>query len=121
MDRRRRANGFDVRATGRHATDHRVSRGVCRTVSTQGRGYSVRCFTSSSRQRFTTPGLRPGLDGVPGAAKWRRVGKVEIADASTVISLKRATGGDVDALGDLGVAVAEQLEPSRRPDRRSPV
>src|SRR6202020_2576087 len=61
------------------------------------------------------PGLGAHLDGVPGAAERRGGGQVEGAEAVDGHGVVDGGGGDVDALGDLGVAVAEQLHAEQPP------
>src|SRR3984957_16439313 len=56
------------------------------------------------------PGLGAGLDGVPGGAEGRGVGQVEVADPVDDHAVVDGGSGDVDALGDLGVLVAEELD-----------
>src|SRR5258705_11730922 len=56
------------------------------------------------------PGLGAGLDGGPGGAERRGVGQVEVADLIDGHAVEDRGGGDVDALGDFGVLVPEQLD-----------
>jgi hypothetical protein len=56
------------------------------------------------------PSLSTHLDGVPGAAQRRGVGQVEVADGVGGHAVEDGGGGDVDAFGDFGVPVAEQLD-----------
>src|SRR6476659_6240540 len=55
------------------------------------------------------PGLGGDLDSVPGAAQRRGVGQGQVADGVDGHTVVNRGGGDVGALGDLGVLVAEQL------------
>src|ERR1019366_4575929 len=55
------------------------------------------------------PGLGAYLDGFPGAAEGWGVGQVQVADRVDGHGVEDGGGGDVDALGDLGVPVPEQL------------
>src|SRR5260370_29711176 len=57
----------------------------------------------------------PGLDGVPGAAERRGVVQVQVADRVDGHAVVDGSGDDVDALGDLGVLVAEQLHAEQPP------
>jgi protein-tyrosine-phosphatase len=61
------------------------------------------------------PGLGGHLDRVPRAAQWRSVGQVQVADRVDGHVVEDGSGGDVDPLGDLGVAVPEQLQAQQRP------
>ena len=69
-------------------------------------------FLTGSR---SGPGLGGHLDGVPGAAQRRGVGQVQVADRLDGHAVVDGGGGDVDALGDLGVLVAEQLHAEQPP------
>src|ERR1035438_3042111 len=60
---------------------------------------------------FAEPGVGAHLDGVPGAAEGWGVGQVEVAEAVDGHGVEDGGGGDVDAFGDLGVPVPEQLDP----------
>jgi hypothetical protein len=54
------------------------------------------------------PGRRPGRR--PTGPERRGVGKVQVADLINGHAVEDRRGGDVDPLGDLGVAVAEKLD-----------
>ena len=56
------------------------------------------------------PRLGAHLHGVPGAPERRRVGEVEVAHVVDGHLVEDGGGGDVDPLGHLGVAVAEELD-----------
>src|SRR6266540_2473530 len=51
----------------------------------------------------------------PGAAKWRRVGQIEVADLLDRGAVGDGGGQNVDALGDLGADVAQQLRAKQPP------
>src|ERR1700694_1126856 len=124
-NRRRRVPRRNVASSarvldGRAVTDYRS-----RSRNSRGRangGASIpatRCpsprpyqnLTSSVKfLRGTNPGLAPRLQSIPRAAKRWRVGENEVAhrvDGHAVVDRRR---GDIDALGDLGMTVAEQLD-----------
>src|SRR4029077_12160460 len=84
------------------------------TASDMAQGAVLLTIRRSSWPRSAGPGLAdPGLgghlDGVPGAAQRRGVGQVQVADGVDGHAVVDAGGGDVGALGDLGVLVAEYL------------
>ena len=64
------------------------------------------------------PGLGAHLDRFPGAAQRRGVGQVQVADRVDGHVVEDRGGGDVDALGDLGVPVPEQLQAEQPPGGR---
>ena len=55
------------------------------------------------------------LDGVPGAAKRWRIGQVEVAEPIDGHGVEDGGGRDVEAFGDLGVPVPEQLHAQEPP------
>jgi hypothetical protein len=55
------------------------------------------------------------LDGVPGAAKGWSVTQVQVAEPVNGHGVEQGTGRDVDALGDLGAMVADQLGTQQPP------
>src|SRR6266851_4795753 len=61
------------------------------------------------------PGLGTHLDRFPGTAEGRGIGQVEVADGIDGHTVKDGGRGDVDPLGDLGVAVAEELDAEQPP------
>src|ERR1019366_5250911 len=86
-------------------SDQRRSTGPSLVRRPLGAAASVR------RAHLPDPGLRTSLDGIPVAAERRGIGEIEVThgiDRHTVEDRRR---GDVDALGDLAVAVAEELHP----------
>ena len=61
------------------------------------------------------PGLGAHLDRVPRAAQRRGVGQVQVADRIDGHAVEDGGGRDVDALGDLGVLMPEQLQAQQPP------
>ena len=61
------------------------------------------------------PGLGAHLDRFPRAAQRRGVGQVEVAEGVNGHVVEDRGGGDVDAFGDLGVLVPEQLQAQELP------
>src|ERR1035437_6996019 len=57
------------------------------------------------------PCFCPSLDCIPRAPKRWRVGEVEITHGVDGHLVEERGGGDVDALGHLGMAVTEELDP----------
>jgi hypothetical protein len=55
------------------------------------------------------------LDRVPGAAKWRGVGQVQVAELGDAGPVADRGRQDVDPLGDLGADLAEQLRAEQPP------
>ena len=58
---------------------------------------------------FAHPCLGGHLGGVPGRAEWRGVGQVEFAEAVDGHLVEEGGGVGVDAFGDFGAAVADEL------------
>ena len=61
------------------------------------------------------PGLGAHLDRFPRAAQRRGVGQVQVADRIDGHAVEDRGRGDVDALGDLGVLMSEQLQAQQPP------
>jgi hypothetical protein len=55
------------------------------------------------------PVLGGELDGIPGAPERWGVAEVQLVEPVHAHVVEQSVGGDVDALGDLGVLVADQL------------
>src|SRR5271170_1914400 len=64
----------------------------------------------AGQRNLPAPGLGANLDCLPGASKRGRVRQVEIAYGLDGHLVEDGGCGDVDALGDLGVPMAEQLQ-----------
>ena len=70
---------------------------------------------------LANPRLCGDLGCVPGGSEGRSVGQVEVADAVDGHRVEQCGGVDVDAFGDFGAAVSDELSAEERPWCRSPV
>src|SRR6185437_1657868 len=87
-----------------------------RTVcADMGCSSALRDRSGSAWPGLADPGLGGDLDGVPGAAQRRGVGQVQVADGVDGHAVVDRGGGNVGAIGDLGVLVAEQLHAEQPP------
>jgi hypothetical protein len=73
------------------------------------RGLRLGDRAALARRGLAGPGLRRYLDGVPWRPERRRVRKVQVADLVHPQVGEQRRRGDVDALGDRGLTVSDEL------------